>query len=200
MTRCVALLRGINVGQAKAVPMPELRAVFESLGHRDVVTVLRSGNVVFDAPDAACIPDAADGVDGGGGPSAAAADVLDTADLARGIERAVAATIGVTAAVLVLDAATFRAVADENPLTARASDPSRLITTFLFGTPPAGLVIPDAAALAPEELAVGRLAIYQWLPDGVLQTKLRKSFWSQFDGPLTARNARTVEKLIALIG
>ena len=50
-----ALLRGINVGGRNAIPMPELRALCLELGHRDVVTYLQSGNLVFgsgDDPDA----------------------------------------------------------------------------------------------------------------------------------------------------
>ena len=44
----VAFLRGINVG-GHTVKMAELKRAFESLGFRNVRTVLASGNVVFDA-------------------------------------------------------------------------------------------------------------------------------------------------------
>src|SRR5215475_11388592 len=48
--RYVALLRGVNnAGMARRVAMADLRALFESLGFRDVRTVLNSGNVVFSA-------------------------------------------------------------------------------------------------------------------------------------------------------
>lgn len=45
-----AFLRGINVGGNTLVKMEELRKAFESLGFRDVKTVLASGNVLFGAP------------------------------------------------------------------------------------------------------------------------------------------------------
>ncbi|HSB56165.1 MAG TPA: DUF1697 domain-containing protein, partial [Gemmatimonadales bacterium] len=48
--RCVALLRGINVGRAKRIAMADLRTVFERLGYGEVRTLLNSGNVVFTAP------------------------------------------------------------------------------------------------------------------------------------------------------
>ena len=48
MTRRIALLRGINVG-GHTVKMQELRRLFESLGFRNVETVIASGNVVFEA-------------------------------------------------------------------------------------------------------------------------------------------------------
>src|SRR5580658_1888833 len=41
------MLRGINVGGRNRVAMPELRAVVESLGYRDVRTYVQSGNAVF---------------------------------------------------------------------------------------------------------------------------------------------------------
>jgi uncharacterized protein (DUF1697 family) len=47
----VALLRGINVGGNKKVPMAELKKAFELLGFIDVKTLLNSGNVVFDSQE-----------------------------------------------------------------------------------------------------------------------------------------------------
>jgi uncharacterized protein (DUF1697 family) len=45
--RCVALLRGINVGGKNPVKMDELRACFEADGHTEVRTYIQSGNVLF---------------------------------------------------------------------------------------------------------------------------------------------------------
>jgi len=50
MTQYLALLRGINVGGQNAVPMPRLKACFESLGFKQVRTYIQSGNVLFSAP------------------------------------------------------------------------------------------------------------------------------------------------------
>jgi len=46
-TRYVALLRGINVGGRNKVPMADLRAAVEEVGHTDVTTYIQSGNVLF---------------------------------------------------------------------------------------------------------------------------------------------------------
>ena len=51
MTRCVALLRGINLGAHKRVKMPELRALATELGLGDPRTYLQSGNLVVDAEE-----------------------------------------------------------------------------------------------------------------------------------------------------
>lgn len=44
----VALLRGINVGGNNPVDMKKLKASFESIGFRNVVTYINSGNIVFE--------------------------------------------------------------------------------------------------------------------------------------------------------
>jgi len=48
-TRCVALLRGINVGGRNPVAMADLRAAFETEGYDAVSTYIQSGNVLFDS-------------------------------------------------------------------------------------------------------------------------------------------------------
>jgi uncharacterized protein (DUF1697 family) len=45
----VALLRGINVGGNKKVPMGDLKKAFEKAGFTNVRTILNTGNVVFDS-------------------------------------------------------------------------------------------------------------------------------------------------------
>ncbi|HTO14729.1 MAG TPA: DUF1697 domain-containing protein [Edaphocola sp.] len=44
----VALLRGINVGGHNKVEMKQLKATFESIGLRKVVTYINSGNIIFE--------------------------------------------------------------------------------------------------------------------------------------------------------
>jgi uncharacterized protein (DUF1697 family) len=47
--RAIALLRGINVGGHKIIPMTKLKLIFESAGFKNVVTFIQSGNVLFDS-------------------------------------------------------------------------------------------------------------------------------------------------------
>lgn len=44
----VALLRGINVGGNNIIEMKKLKASFESLGFKKVVTYINSGNIIFE--------------------------------------------------------------------------------------------------------------------------------------------------------
>lgn len=172
--RQVALLRGINVGTAKRIAMADLREVFVGLGCSDVRTVLASGNVVHTPA----------------GPLAAPA-----------ISAAVLAATGVDAAVLVVSGAALRAVAAADPLGEVATDPSRHLVTFLAAPVPAGVAVPAAADIAPDRLVVGDRAIYHWAPDGVLQSRVPAAYWRAVGGPEggTARNWRTVQRLLALL-
>jgi uncharacterized protein (DUF1697 family) len=170
----VALLRGINVGTAKSIGMPELGAVFTGLGYSDVATILRSGNVVFRSA-------------GRLGESARSA-----------IEAAILEATGVQSSVVVLDSAAFSAIVAANPLLGVATDGSKSFVTFVTAMP-ARLERPDAAWLAPEILAIGPAALYQWMPAGSLATRVPRSFWKQFADPVTTRNWNTVGKLRALL-
>lgn len=49
MNKYVAFLRGINVSGHHKVPMAELRKEMEKLNFKKVVTLLNSGNVIFDS-------------------------------------------------------------------------------------------------------------------------------------------------------
>ena len=46
--RYVALLRGINVTGKNMIKMEMLRSTFESLGFKNVVSYINSGNLAFD--------------------------------------------------------------------------------------------------------------------------------------------------------
>lgn len=48
MSRYIAFLRAINVGNGRTVKMKSLRQLFEALGFSEVATFISSGNVVFE--------------------------------------------------------------------------------------------------------------------------------------------------------
>lgn len=155
--------------------MAKLTLCFENLGYTNVKTVLRSGNVVFDAGKA-LEPDAAGCV-----------------------EAAVREATCVQSSVLLISARRFVAIADANPLLEVATDGSKSFVSFVRGEIPDDLARPDPSELLPEVLHVGEDAIYQWMPSGFLKTAVPKSFWKQFDSPVTTRNWNTVNKILALL-
>ena len=168
----VAFLRGINVGSAKRIAMSTLRETFESAGLSNVRTHLQSGNVVFQSDEQ---PRAAD------------------------LESVTFAHTSVQCSIVVLAAEEFRQIVRDNPF-ADAPDKSRMLVHFTQRMPPASdIVVPHPAELAPEQIALGPRALYQWAPDGVLATTLAPAFFRQFPGVLTARNLRTVERILTMV-
>ena len=57
MSQYIVLLRGINVGTGRKVPMADLRKLCESLGLQQVQTYIQSGNLVFELPSPEPIPE-----------------------------------------------------------------------------------------------------------------------------------------------
>jgi uncharacterized protein (DUF1697 family) len=175
-TRRVALFRGINVGRAKRVGMADLRALFASLGYRDVRTLLNSGNVVFTVPD------------------------TDRVAPGPRIEEAVATRLGVSSRVTVLSAAEVAVAVSENPLLAVAADPSRLLVTVL--SRPADRTRLESLAQqdwAPDVLAIGKRVAYQWCPEGMLASRLATAVGRALGEAATSRNWATMIKLKALV-
>lgn len=50
-TKHVAFLRGINVGGHHKVPMSELKLLFDKWGYSNGITLLNSGNIIFDSKE-----------------------------------------------------------------------------------------------------------------------------------------------------
>jgi uncharacterized protein (DUF1697 family) len=174
-TRQVALIRGINVGRAKRVGMADLRALVEGLGYRDPRTLLNSGNLVFT----------------GSG---------DPARIGARIEKAMTATLGVSARVIVLGAADFSTVVKENTLGAVGADPTRLMVAFLGDPADRARLAPLARqAWKPEALALGTRAAYLWCPAGIIESRLATAVGRVLGEATTTRNWATVTKLQALL-
>ena len=174
MTTCVALLRGINVGRAKRVPMAELRELFASLGHTGVRTLLNSGNVVFEARRP------------------------DVAALARSIAAAIEGRFGFSVPVGVLTAAELDAIVHENRLVRAGNDPAKFLVAFVAGPATLARAAPlRAESWTPEAVAIGEHAVYLWCAGGILESKLAKAFGRLTGDEATTRNWATVLKLQA---
>ncbi len=172
----VLLLRGINVNPTTKVAMGDLRALLVALGYEDVRTLLQSGNVLLSAP---------------------------TRPAVAPIEAAIASETGVGSKVVVLSLAEFASIARANPLVddptiQERDDLSKMVITFLGGDiVPGEIDRPSDVDLAPERLVITPRAIYQWCPAGILQSQLKPAWWRQFGPTLTARNVRTVNRILA---
>lgn len=107
------------------------------------------------------------------------------------------AETGVQTHLLVVSGEQLRRIAAAFPASlteALEVDESRLVVAFMPSVPSVDL--PD---VSPELIALGKEAVYQSLPNGISNTKLKPAFWRQFPPETTARNLRTVKKLLALL-
>jgi len=175
--RYVALLRGINVGKAKRVAMADLRSLLEKLGHREVRTLLNSGNAVFTVTKSV------------------------RSDLARQLERALLEHMQVACRVSVLSATELAQIIKENPLGRIATNPSRLLVSVILDPSDRTKLAPlTKLDWKPEAFGLGTRASYTWCPDGVLESRLTKAIDKALKDGITARNWSTMLKLQALMG
>ncbi len=172
MTQLVVLLRGINVGKAKQVPMADLRELLDEAGFTDVRTHLRSGNVLLRGKAA---------------PAKAAAAISDL----------LAEHFGFQVDVVVRTAEELAAIIAANPFADVATDPSRQLVAFLSGEPDAEALVKLADGVEnPDQLAVRERELHLWCPDGFAESPLSKAFGrAKLGVTVTGRNWRTVVKL-----
>lgn len=176
MTTYVALLRGVNVGGHKKLPMADLRTALCSVGCANVRTYLQSGNAVFTS------------------------DREDAAALTREIRAHVAATLGLDVGVLLRTREELAAVVASNPFPVTATAGAKVHVVFLSANPsPEQWTTVDPASFAPDEFRLGDRAVYVWYPNGAGRSKLTLDVWERRLGVCaTARNWNTVTKLLAL--
>ncbi len=173
MGRFIALLRGINVGGNKRVPMAELRALGEGLGFTQVATYIQSGNLVFTASGTAAKHDAA-------------------------LERVLAKHFGFPVETLVRDARAWSAIVAANPLGQLAEqDPAHVVVGFAQQKlRKEALAELRARAQGAERIELAADALWIHYADGIARSKLSPAVLDRCAGStVTARNWRTVLEL-----
>ncbi|MFJ9153986.1 DUF1697 domain-containing protein [Streptomyces sp. NPDC102270] len=179
-TTYAALLRGINVGGSRKVPMADLRTLMQDLGHGGVRSYLQSGQAVFTA------------------------DHGDEDSLAADLTDAIEKRFGFTVDVIVRDHAYLKAIADNCPFPAAELEGRQLHVTYFSAPVDAGRFAEiDQAAYLPEEFRLGDRALYLYAPNGLGRSKLAE----QLSRPrlnkgviATSRNWNTVVKLVEMTG
>ncbi|WP_416978287.1 DUF1697 domain-containing protein [Streptomyces sp. T028] len=177
-TMYAALLRGINVGGARKLPMAGLRTLMGGLGYGDVRTYLQSGQAVFSSAHG------------------------DEESLAAELAGAITQEFGFDVDVLVRDHAYLKTIAEACPFPAADLQPKQLHVTYFSGPVEAGRFAEiDQAAHLPEEFRLGDRALYLYAPDGLGRSKLGEMLSRpRFTKGLvaTSRNWNTVVKLVEM--
>lgn len=175
MTTYVALLRGVNVGGAKRVPMAEFRRLLGGLGFSGVVTLLNSGNAVFRGKR--------------GSPAKHAA--LIAAAISRKLK--------VEVPVIVKSAKELDAIVTGNPFEVDTGDHSRFLVAFAQDAKAlASLAAIEPLVRAPERFAIGDHAAYLHCADGILTSKAGEALLGRIGRNATTRNLATTLKLHAI--
>jgi uncharacterized protein (DUF1697 family) len=175
MKTYIALFRGINVGGNNVLPMKDLATALESAGARDVATYIQSGNAVFWSEE------------------------QDAALLAEGIRAAIGERHGFEPRVLVLASEEMEEVVRSNPFPEAESEPKTLHVYFLAAPPER----PDLEALEGIKGELERFVLvdgvfYLHAPKGIGRSKLAANVEKLLGVPATARNWRTVRKVIEM--
>ncbi len=170
----IALLRGINVGGNNKVPMAELRKIASNLGWQNIATYIASGNMIFDAE---------------------ASENISELSLALNAE--VQVHLGVDVPILILCAPGFRNIAAQNPF--QPDDPKHAHIWFLFDAPNLDTDRLDHIKAPDEALNVTQNAAYLDAPSGIGRSKLAEQMSKVLGVDATARNLRTVYKLIEML-
>lgn len=182
----VALLRGINVGGHRRVPMPALRDVVIALGHADVSTYIQSGNVLFTP-----------------------AGTATATTLATQLEQAIEEAFGFRPRVAVVSNRGLASTVERNPYP-HEENPKHVHAVFFSDKPgPELRAFVTQAVNAAREKGSGDDAsvvgdvLYLHTPGGLGRSELDVQL-GKTHGPLhakgsgTARNWATVTKLLAL--
>jgi uncharacterized protein (DUF1697 family) len=171
----VALLRGINVGGHHKVPMADLRREMGKLGFDNVVTLLNSGNIIFD------------------GTSNQPVELEEK--IANHLERVFEFPIP----VLIRKAERIMELSEENPFSdIEVTNDIRLYITFLKETPGNAITLPwisddesyriidiqDRAVCSVLDLSISRT------------TEAMKSLGQFFGNEITTRNWNTINRII----
>jgi uncharacterized protein (DUF1697 family) len=177
MAVVISLLRGINLGAHNRVKMDQLRAVYESLGLREVEAYVQSGNLVFRTSARALDP------------------------LARRIEEAIARDCGVRTMAVLRTSDEWRAVIARNPFAARDGiEPAKLLVSFLADDPgDAGRRRALTVPTDPEELRIEGRELYVYYPNGMARPKMSMAAVERALATSgTGRNWNTVLKLLEI--
>ena len=174
--RYVALLRGINVGGNTMIKMEDLRKAFEELGFENVVSYINSGNLAFDVRKSS------------------------ESNLIEKIEGAVENLINKRVQVMVREQHDIERVIENNPFDGKYQSHKEMHVLFLKEE-----LSKDQISWLTETTPSGEFfeisgrEIYCHLPMGVADSYLgRGQFEKKLKASVTARNWRTVEKLVEL--
>lgn len=173
MSRFIVLLRGINVGSNRSVPMADLKKLLGQLGFSNITTYIQSGNVLLESH-------------------------LSEAAIAKKMQSALLKRFGFEVKVFVISPARLSAVIEANPFIARhAAQSGRLYFTLLEKKPQAELAAKlNALDGKGDELAIVGDVVYLFCPNGYGRSVYSNTVVEKtLQMAATTRNLATMKKM-----
>lgn len=175
MKTYIALFRGINVGGNNMLSMKDLAALLEKLDAHNVKTYIQSGNVVFQH------------------------ESERAAELSSRISAAIKESHGFEPRVLLLDLVEMENAVASNPFSEAEVEPKTLHLFFLADPPQnPDLKTLDTIKQDNEQFKLIDKVFYLHAPDGIGRSKLAERAEKALGVAATARNWRTVCKIMAM--
>lgn len=174
MNTYIALLRGINVGGHKKVPMADLRSLLSKSGLEKVQTYIQSGNVVFQSSS------------------------NDIKELEASIRKSILDHFGFEVPVLVRTRKHLKTIFNDCPFSEENKINSYF--TMLSQVPDKALVLEASQKTYPdEEYVILNDCIYFFCANGYGRAKFSLNFFERkLKVNATSRNYKTMVKLLSL--
>ena len=174
MNTYIALLKGINVGGHKKVPMAELREILSKSGFKNVQTYIQSGNVILESSE------------------------NNKRDIEETIKKAIFDHFGFEVSVLVKTRQDLKQIFDDSPFPKEKKKASYFM--MLHDTPEDDLVkIASKKVYEGEAYEIIKDCIYFFCAKGYGQAKFNVNFFERkLKTFATSRNYNTMVKLLSL--
>lgn len=174
MIKYVALLKGINVGGHKKVPMAELRAVLTKAGFSDVSTYIQSGNVFFQSSE------------------------RNIQDIEINLQKAIIAHFGFEVLVMVKTHEELQQIFENCPF----NEEEKVASYFmLLHQKPSSdnIALASEKVYENEYYQITQNCLYYYSSKGMGESKFNANFFEKkLETFITARNYKTMLKLLSL--
>jgi uncharacterized protein (DUF1697 family) len=178
MTQWIALLRGINVGGHRKVPMADLRELCSGLGWGNIRSYIQSGNLLFTGKNEPVL-------------------------LGQTLQEAIKVHFGFEVPVILRTADQWDALCESNPFPEESEKEPNLIAACFShnGFPKSAVAEIEARGAQSERAQVVADTLWIHYPGGQGRSKITPVVLDRLAGsPVTARNWRTLMKIRDMAG
>lgn len=174
MNQYIVLLKGINVGGHKKVPMADLRQLLTNIGFQEVQTYIQSGNIILQTKE------------------------NDSLEIEINISKAILNHFGFEVSVLVKTREDLQRIFNESPF---SEDKKKASYFMMLHDTPSEDLVKEASEKSydGEEYLIINDCIYYFYEKGLGKAKFNVNFFERkFKTFATARNYNTMVKLLSL--